>query len=114
MRVNRYFCFADEATGMAALAAAGLLMQDYETDQETGERTPVGDPYLPPNGKGAGYDLFVRNLPDHSQPTQITVDGVTLTTYPPLAGWHIDIWTALPLDALATHEVYPAIPMFAC
>jgi hypothetical protein len=94
MRVNRYFCFSDEAMGMAALAEAGLLVQDYETDPETGEQSPDGDPYLPPNGKGNGFDIFVRNLP--------------------VAGWHVDIWTALPLDGLHGYEVNPATPMFAC
>lgn len=106
--INRY-CFTDETASMTLLNEAGYLVQDYTTDEETGEPVADGDPHYPHNMKGAGYDLMVLGvLPDKDNPSDPDEDGNV--TYPPLVGWHVDVLSKTVPECLEPFLVHPKNP----
>lgn len=106
------YCFPDEAAAMAALNEAGYLVQDYETDPESGEQVAVGEPHLPHCNHGPGYDIIMLGtLMDRANPTEgVDEEGNPTVTYPPLPGYHVDIVANHAREALDPYRVYPTNP----
>ena len=105
--IKRY-CFTDEAESLSLLNEAGYMVQDYEANED-GESVPVGDPHFPHNMKGAGFDIIVLGvLMDKGNPSAPDEEGNV--TYPPLAGWHVDIVTNTVPECLESKLVTPNNP----
>lgn len=81
--------------GWEMLNEAGLLVQDYENNEE-GEPVPTGDPHLPRNGmgflNGQRYDIVVLGyLYDDTGETKLNEEGETVPVMDRLWGWHVDL-----------------------
>ena len=90
---------------MSLMAQEGLLVQDTEKDEE-GVVTNVGDPHLPKDNKGQGYDIIVLGV----QSRKVGEDEEGVPIMEALDGWHVDILTNLSLENLEDYEVNPSTP----
>lgn len=96
--------------GWEMLNEAGYLVQDYEKDMD-GNDVPVGDPHLPRNNKGPGWDIIVLGyLYEPSGETELDAEGNVVPIMNRLWGWHVDIVANTIPEILEEFVIHPNNP----